>query len=519
MTDAQLESWAAENESVEEFLAGATAWRADPGRRDDGLRDLARRMIYRVMKNVSFDMTAQTFGKWSGGRVLPLLEEKIAFILACRQRQRLSAAMVREAGHYAGLAILSADPGFTAVSGGITSPFRAWFDEPFSQSIRAWFAAPFHLRIQDCEAAFRRVADTNLSADAVPTVAPTFAAPQASATSQTAASPAPLTFKFTGGLEELKATLAQLIAQDGNPPVTSEAARPTSMPSSDDGECSTFEELAAALSQLAPETADGNSPVTTTATPPTAPDTAIATGCAEDFLQRATTWRLYSGRGEDELRDSACRMIRWVMRNLRLATGMPDFPCVSRLLVWTLITNKFQGILSTSQRAKEVVRKGAEDFATLAIIGADPTFTAVFGDSTSLTEAWSGSPLLNMSFDDWMGEPLPLRIQGCEATIRQRTGKSSDPAVATPTSLVFTDLDAEDRSTVDSTLVAALEELKALAQLLPSTTTDGNSPAPTTATPPPAPSFGRTAPQTQGPSTSNAKRPESTTTRCRDTHT
>jgi hypothetical protein len=133
-------------------------------------------------------------------------------------------------------------------------------------------------------------------------------------------------------------------------------------------------------------------------------------------------------------------MIRWVMRNLRLATGMPDFPCVSRLLVWTLLTNKFQGILSTSQRAKEVVRKGAEGFATLAIIGADPTFTAVFGDTTSLTEALSGSPLLNMSFDDWMGEPLPLRLQDCEAATRQRTGRSSDPAVATPTSLVFTDL-------------------------------------------------------------------------------
>jgi hypothetical protein len=141
--------------------------------------------------------------------VLPLLEEKIAFILACRQRQRLSAAMVREAGHYAGLAILSADPGFTAVSGGITSPFRAWFDEPFSQSIRAWFAAPFHLRIQDCEAAFRRVADTNLSADAVPTVAPTFAAPQASATPPTAASPAPF-FYFTA--DKLAAAAARVKA-------------------------------------------------------------------------------------------------------------------------------------------------------------------------------------------------------------------------------------------------------------------------------------------------------------------
>jgi hypothetical protein len=54
---------------VEEFLEGATAWRADPGRRDDGLLDSARRMIYRVMKNASFDMTPQTFSKWSGGCV------------------------------------------------------------------------------------------------------------------------------------------------------------------------------------------------------------------------------------------------------------------------------------------------------------------------------------------------------------------------------------------------------------------------------------------------------------------
>jgi hypothetical protein len=291
------------------------------------------------------------------------------------------------------------------------------------------------------------------------------------------------------------------------------------MPSLDDGGCSTFEDLAAALTQLAPETADGNLPVPTNATQPTAPDTAIATGYAEDFLQRATTWRLYSGRGEDELRDSARQMIRWVMRNLRLDMSPPVIPWPSRSLVWTLLTNKFQGILSTSQRAKGVVRKAAEDFATLAILGADPTFTATFGDTTSLAEAWLGSPLLHMSFDDWMQchlrEPLPLRLQGCEATTRQRTGKSSDSAVATPTSFVFTIPDAEDRSTLAETL----EELKtALTQLLPPTTADGNSPVPTNATTPPAPSFGPTAPQTQGPSTSNATRPESTTTSCRDTH-
>jgi hypothetical protein len=121
---------------------------------------------------------------------------KITFILAC-QRQQISAATVNEASDYAGLAVISADPGFTAIAGGITAPFRAWFDKPFNQSIRAWFAAPFQLRIQDCEAAFRRGAATNLSATAVPTGAPIFAAPQASATPQTAASPAP--FYFTGG--------------------------------------------------------------------------------------------------------------------------------------------------------------------------------------------------------------------------------------------------------------------------------------------------------------------------------
>jgi hypothetical protein len=139
MTDAQLESWAAESESVEEFLAGATAWRADPGRRDDGLQDLARRMIYRVMKTASFDMTAQTFGQWSGVRVFSLLQDRIKFTYFCQQRGQLGEAMAKEIGHYASLAVLSAHPGFTAVSGGITSPFWAWFDEPLNlnQPIRA----------------------------------------------------------------------------------------------------------------------------------------------------------------------------------------------------------------------------------------------------------------------------------------------------------------------------------------------------------------------------------------------
>jgi hypothetical protein len=151
MTDAQLESWAAENESVEDFLAGVTAWRADSGRRDDGLQDLARRMIYRVMKTASFDMTAQTFGTWSGVRVFSLLQDRIKFTLVCQQQQlqRLSAAMLKEAGHYASLAVLSAHPGFTAVSGGITSPFWAWFDET-----RSWSAAAMATTSKDCSRGF-----------------------------------------------------------------------------------------------------------------------------------------------------------------------------------------------------------------------------------------------------------------------------------------------------------------------------------------------------------------------------
>ena len=198
-TTAQLESWSADNEFVEEFLADAMAWTADPGRQDDGLRDPARRLIYWVMKNESFDMTAQTFGKWSGARVLFLLNLRIKFTLIYKQRRQHSWVTVKTAGYYASLAVRIAHPGFTTVSGGILPLFWSWFDEPLTndQSIRDWFSAPFHLRIQDCEAALRRVADTNLSADAMPTVAPTFAAPQASATPPTAASPAP--FSFTGG--------------------------------------------------------------------------------------------------------------------------------------------------------------------------------------------------------------------------------------------------------------------------------------------------------------------------------
>ena len=144
-TIAQLESWLDDNEFVEEFLVATAAWILDLGRQDDGLRDPARRMIYQAMKTASFDMTAQTFGTWSGVRVFSLLKDRINFTLFYHQRGQLSEAMTKAIGHYASLAVLSAHPGFTAVSGGITSPLWTWFDEPLNlnQPIRAFLGKQF----------------------------------------------------------------------------------------------------------------------------------------------------------------------------------------------------------------------------------------------------------------------------------------------------------------------------------------------------------------------------------------
>jgi hypothetical protein len=66
---------------------------------------------------------------------------------------------------------------------------------------------------------------------------------------------------------------------------------------------------------------------------------------------------------------------------------------------------------------------------------------------------------------------------------------------------------------------AILESTKAdsIAALAPEKA-GGNSPMTTTATPPSAANFGSTVPQSKGPSTSDAKHPESTTTSCREAH-
>jgi hypothetical protein len=66
---------------------------------------------------------------------------------------------------------------------------------------------------------------------------------------------------------------------------------------------------------------------------------------------------------------------------------------------------------------------------------------------------------------------------------------------------------------------AILESMKtdSIAALAPEKA-GANSPMTTTATPPSAPNVGSTVPQSKGPSTSDAKHPESTTTSCREAH-
>ena len=43
----------------QEFLATAAAWEANPARRADELRDPARRMIYRCMRQTHYDKATQ----------------------------------------------------------------------------------------------------------------------------------------------------------------------------------------------------------------------------------------------------------------------------------------------------------------------------------------------------------------------------------------------------------------------------------------------------------------------------
>jgi hypothetical protein len=152
-------------------------------------------MIYWVMRTGRYDMTQPDFSKRTGWQMHLLLMGKIG--------ASLLTTTPGDEGDYAGLAILSADPGFAAVSDGVASPYEACFTRDYHyrcllDSIKAWFDAPFRLRIQECEAAIRRAFGESLDPAAAATSS--FEAPQASATRANTASPT--SFYFIGGNRE-----------------------------------------------------------------------------------------------------------------------------------------------------------------------------------------------------------------------------------------------------------------------------------------------------------------------------
>ena len=198
---------------VTEFLHRAPAWSADPGRSDEELRDSARRMIYWVMKerwarSGKKEKQAQPdfldwrdSGRSSLASVLADEMEKIQLRQLRPGTWRVDEAQLVDNFSYAELAIIGADPTFAAVYGDTASLYKAWrdlFQGP--TSYHDWAIAPIQLRLQDCETAIRRGGGGKNLGDpaiAVRTIAPISAAPQASATTQSAASSAPS--HVTGG--------------------------------------------------------------------------------------------------------------------------------------------------------------------------------------------------------------------------------------------------------------------------------------------------------------------------------
>ena len=114
--------------------------------------------------------------------------------------------------------------------------------------------------------------------------------------------------------------------------------------------------------------------------------------------------------------------------------------------------------------------------------------------------------------DAWADAPFRLTMADVAEAWKGRDRCADDHMWPKPTPVPCTVPSSDDGD------CCTFEELEAALTQLASETADGNSPVPTTATSPPAPRSLHTAPQSKGPSTSNAKRPESTTTSCRDTH-
>ena len=203
------------------FLVTAAAWAANPARRKEELVAPARRLIYRCLRTYCDEaarcdrlLHTPDFSAFTRRQVYRIIMQTILRFDASHPFQwRMDRTREDEHEYYASRALWAADLG----DDNYASP--EWSHE----QNQAWARAPFRLTMADVAEAWKgrdRCADDPMWPE--PTSVPSSAVPS------------------------------------------------SAMTSSDDDDCCTFEELEAALTQLAPEKADGNPPVTTNATRPTA---------------------------------------------------------------------------------------------------------------------------------------------------------------------------------------------------------------------------------------------------------
>ena len=190
-------------------------------------------------------------------------------------------------------------------------------------------------------------------------------------------------------------------------------------------------------------------------------DAAAETECVEEFLQRAKFWNSIAvwlpfrdsvpGSCEEELKDSARRTIYWAMKNAHYDMTRPDFSTQSRWDVRLILAEAILTVNSNSLERRKVVsrnegnaqveRHAARTYAELAIIAADPTCRANWGNTT-LYDVWcSGADFET----DWRKAPLQLRLQDCVAAIQRGPGRSLDPAAVAMLESLTTDRKAAFR--------------------------------------------------------------------------
>jgi len=169
--------------------------------------------------------------------------------------------------------------------------------------------------------------------------------------------------------------------------------------------------------------------------------------CVTEFLHLAPAWSADPARRDEELRDPARRMIYWVMKeswaksSKKEKKAQPDFLEADRSGVVSMLASEMEKIqlrqlLPGNYRVDEEQLVANYSYAELAIISADSTFAAVYGDTASLYKEWRALFQGPTSYHDWADAPIQLRLQDCETAIRRGGGGKNlgDPAIAVPTS-------------------------------------------------------------------------------------